>query len=96
VSLARLYAQQPRLIIADDLFDDLRVRGSVEVGDLLSAIVRELGCGVLASVADAESALLADRVLCLRDGIVAVRSDQTPRPDLRLVRSSGRLGTSTG
>jgi ABC-type cobalamin/Fe3+-siderophores transport system ATPase subunit len=96
VSLARLYAQRPRLIVADDLFDDLRVRGCVEAGDLLSSIVRELGCGVLASVSDTEAALLADRVFALRKGEIVVRSDQTPRPDLRLVRASGSAGANAG
>lgn len=96
VSLARVYAQRPRLILADDLFDDLRVRGSVEAGDLLSSIVRELGCAVLASVSDAEAAMLADRVLALRDGELVVRSDQSRRADLRLVEPDGQLSTGTG
>lgn len=96
VSIARVYVQRPRLILADDLFDDLRVRGSVEAGDLLSSIVRELDCAVLASVSDAEAALFADRVLALQDGTLVIRSDQSRRADLRLVRPDGRLSTGTG
>lgn len=94
VSLARLYAQRPRLIIADDLFDDLRVRGSVEVGDLLRSIVRELNCGVLASASDTEAALLADRVLALRKGRMTLRSDQSSAGEGTVISFPERLDAS--
>jgi ABC-type cobalamin/Fe3+-siderophores transport system ATPase subunit len=95
VSLARLYAQRPRLIVVDDLFDDLRVRGSVEAGDLLRSIVRELDCGVLASVSDTEAALLADRVLALRRGRLVVRSDQSSRGEGQLISLPARRSAGT-
>ncbi len=96
VNLARVYAHRPRLIVADDLFDDLRVRGSVEAGDLLRSIVRELDCGVLMSASDTEAALLADRVLALRSGKLRLISDQSSTGDRHLTaRPSRRFGAST-
>lgn len=95
VSLARIYAHRPRLIVADDLFDDLRLRGSVEAGDLLRSIARELDCGVLMSVSDAEAALVADRVLALRGGKLRLISDQSAKADRHIAgRPSRRLGAS--
>lgn len=103
VGLARMYAHRPRLIIADDLLDDLRVRGSLEAGDLLRSIVQELDCGVLASVSDTEAALVADRVLSLRGGRLVLRSDQSTHDEDQpssgegqLVRFPRRLGADTG
>jgi len=94
VSLARVYAHRPRLIVADDLFDDLRVRGQVELGDLLSAIVRELGCGVLASVCGGENALIADRVLLMRGGRLLVMSDRSVHGEGNVVSFPARQSSA--
>lgn len=90
VGLARVYAHRPRLIVADDVLDDLRVRGQVEVGDLLSSIARELDCGVLTSVSGGESALIADRVLLMREGRVLVISDRSTDGDGNVVSFPAR------
>lgn len=94
VGLARVYAHRPRLILADDVLDDLRVRGRVEVGDLLSSIARELDCGVLASVSGGESALIADRVLLLREGRVLVISDRSTYGEANVARLPGWQGAA--
>jgi ABC-type cobalamin transport system ATPase subunit len=49
-----------------------------EAGDLLRDLVEELGCGVLMSAGDLETALVADRVWLLeRGGWLRLISDQS-------------------
>lgn len=94
VSLARLFAQRPRLVVADDLFDDLRARGRAEAADLLASIVEDLGCGVVASVSSAETALLADCVLLLCDGSVRAMSDQVTPEGGKVISFPGWRGAA--
>jgi predicted ABC-type transport system involved in lysophospholipase L1 biosynthesis ATPase subunit len=78
VGFARGIAGRPRWIVADDLLDGLAVRQTQEAGDLLRDLVEELGCGVLMSADDLETALVADRIwLFERDGRLRLMSDQT-------------------
>lgn len=94
VGLARAYAQRPRLIVADDLFDDLRVLTAQRAEDLVRSLVAELDCGVL--VSNSEAALFADRILSLHRGTLSLRSDQSSHGEGQLISFPGRLGAGTG
>jgi predicted ABC-type transport system involved in lysophospholipase L1 biosynthesis ATPase subunit len=78
VGFARGIAGRPRWMVADDLFDGLARRQTQDAGDLLRDLVEELGCGVLMSADDLETALVADRVwLFERGGRLRLMSDQS-------------------
>jgi putative ABC transport system ATP-binding protein len=77
VAFARGAIGKPRLMVVDDVVDGLGMRRTREAGELLSSLVRELGCGVLMSVSDLEAALMADRVWSFERGGLKLMSDQT-------------------
>jgi len=77
VTFARAIAKEPRLIVMDDVFDGLGASKTREAGELLCALVQELGCGVLMSASDPEAALLADRVWAFDGCRLKLLSDQT-------------------
>lgn len=77
VAFARGAIGEPRLMVVDDVVDGLGMRRTREAGELLSSLVRELGCGVLMSVSDLEAALVADRVWSFERGGLKLMSDQT-------------------
>jgi lipoprotein-releasing system ATP-binding protein len=77
VGLARGIACSPRLLVIDDLMDGFGMRRTREAGELLLALVGELGCGVLMSAADLETALAADRVWSLERGRLSKLSERS-------------------
>jgi ABC-type lipoprotein export system ATPase subunit len=76
VGFARGFVGKPRLMIMDDVVDGLGMRRTREAGELLRALVGELGCGVLMSASDLEAALIADRVWSFERGSLTLLSDQ--------------------
>jgi predicted ABC-type transport system involved in lysophospholipase L1 biosynthesis ATPase subunit len=76
VGFARGIASTPRLLVLDDMMDGLGMRRTREAGELLLALVGELGCGVLMSSSDLEAALIADRVLSLERGRLSLLSER--------------------
>jgi putative ABC transport system ATP-binding protein len=83
--LARGIAGSPRLLVMDDLLDTLGRKRTREVGVLLRSLVGEVGCGVLMSVSDPETALVADRVWSLRGGALTLLSDQGGVTDAEII-----------
>jgi ABC-type cobalamin/Fe3+-siderophores transport system ATPase subunit len=77
VGFARGLVGKPRLMVVDDVIDGLGMRRTREAGELLRALVGELGCGVLMSASDLEAALVADQVWCFERGSLQLFSDQT-------------------
>lgn len=77
VGFARGVVGEPRLMVVDDVIDGLGMRKTREAGELLRALISELGCGVLLSASDLEATLLADRVWCFERGRLQLLSDQT-------------------
>jgi predicted ABC-type transport system involved in lysophospholipase L1 biosynthesis ATPase subunit len=77
VALARGLLCRPKLLLVDSVTDGLGMRLSAETAELLLAFASELGCGVLMSCTELESALGADRVWSLERGRLSVLSDQT-------------------
>jgi putative ABC transport system ATP-binding protein len=84
----------PRLLVMDDLLDALGRKRQRELGDLLRSLVSETGCGVLMSVPDLDTALIADRVASLHEGELVVVSDQSSVNDAEIIDfpSAARLG----
>ncbi len=76
VGLARGIASSPKLLVVDDLMDGFGINRTREAGELLLALVGELGCGVLMSCGDLEAALIADRVWSLERGRLSLLSEQ--------------------
>jgi|HubBroStandDraft_6_1064221.scaffolds.fasta_scaffold24161_3 predicted ABC-type transport system involved in lysophospholipase L1 biosynthesis ATPase subunit len=76
VGFARGIAGSPRLLVVDDLMDGFGMRRTREAGELLLALAGELGCGMLISCNDLESALIADRVWSLEGGRLSVLSER--------------------
>jgi predicted ABC-type transport system involved in lysophospholipase L1 biosynthesis ATPase subunit len=68
VGLARGIVGVPKLLVVDDLMDGFGMGRTREAGELLHALVGELGCGALMSCSDLEPALVADCVWSLEHG----------------------------
>jgi predicted ABC-type transport system involved in lysophospholipase L1 biosynthesis ATPase subunit len=76
VALARGIVSSPKLLVVDDLMDGFGIGRTREAGELLLALVGELGCGVLMSCSDLEAALVADRVWSLEGGRLSLLVEQ--------------------
>ncbi len=76
VGLARGIVGSPKLLVMDDLMDGFGLGPTREAGELLLALVRELGFGVLMSCSDLEVALVADRVWSLERGRLTLLAEQ--------------------
>ncbi len=68
VAIARALAGEPRLILADEPTGNLDSVGSRHIIELLLALARERGVGVLLVTHDPAAAALADRRCEMRDG----------------------------
>ncbi len=76
VGLAQGIASSPKLLVVDDLMDGFGIGRTREAGELLLALVRELGFGVLMSCSDLEAVLVADRVWSLERGRLTLLVEQ--------------------
>jgi ABC-type lipoprotein export system ATPase subunit len=93
VAFARGIVRKPRLMIVDDVIHGLGMSRTHQAGELLCALVDELGCGVLMSASDLETALVpAECVWGFERGRLKLMSDQTgAKADLELLfGESGR------
>ncbi|MEV4941027.1 ATP-binding cassette domain-containing protein [Streptomyces zaomyceticus] len=72
ISLARALVRDPDLLLLDDPFGALTAPARAEARLLLAELWRRRGCTVLLATHDVDEALLlADRVLVMRDGVIA-------------------------
>lgn len=78
VKLAHVAATRRRLIVIDDLFDDLGPQRMQEVRRLLHSLADELECGMLLGVSDLQSAWITDRVWCIDRGALTLMSSRLP------------------
>jgi putative ABC transport system ATP-binding protein len=94
VPIARGIISHPALILIDDLLDGLGARGTREAGELLRSLAKELNCAILLSATDAESLLIAHRVISF-DGTGSLTNTSNHRPDnLVALRGSRRSASS--
>jgi ABC-type cobalamin/Fe3+-siderophores transport system ATPase subunit len=77
VELAQAVVVPPRLLLIDDLAGRFDLRQKQKLMDVLEAIVRERGCGVLMAVSDDASALRAVRVWRLHRHKLRLMADHT-------------------
>jgi predicted ABC-type transport system involved in lysophospholipase L1 biosynthesis ATPase subunit len=77
VGLARGMVCKPRLLVLDSVTDGLGMHRTRETGELLLALVGELGCAALMSCTELEAALIADRVWSLERRQLSLLSEQT-------------------
>jgi putative ABC transport system ATP-binding protein len=73
VSIARAFANRPRLLLADEPTANLDSQHGREVMELIRGLARDDGCGVVAVSHDERLRAIANRVLWLEDG--RIRSD---------------------
>ncbi|AIY00058.1 putative ABC-type antimicrobial peptide transport system, ATPase component [Arthrobacter sp. PAMC 25486] len=94
VAIARVLAQHPALVFADEPTGSLDTANGAEVLCLLREAA-SAGTAVVMVTHDLEAAALADRVLVLRDGSIHTEM-HSPTPDavLAAVRSAGSGNTS--
>jgi ABC-type lipoprotein export system ATPase subunit len=71
VAIARALVNEPRLILADEPTGSLDSHRGLEVLRLLAQIAREREAAVVLVTHDPQAADVADRVLALRDGMLA-------------------------
>jgi predicted ABC-type transport system involved in lysophospholipase L1 biosynthesis ATPase subunit len=93
VGLASAIIARPKLLVVDDLLDALGTSRTLQAGDLLNSLAREFGFGVLFSVSDLDSAIMADRVLAFEQRTLRLMADHQPQADeLALARASRATG----
>jgi sulfonate transport system ATP-binding protein len=96
-SLARALVREPDLLLLDEPFAALDALTRIKAQDLVAELWQRHGCAVLLVTHDVEEAvLLADRILVMKDGIIAhdVALDRTrprDRGDVDLVALRTRL-----
>ncbi len=72
VSLARALAREPDLLLLDEPFAALDALTRIKAQDLVAELWQRHGCAVLLVTHDVEEAvLLADRILVMKDGVIA-------------------------
>lgn len=77
VAIARALITDPLLIVADEPTGNLDSKTGVLVLELLQTMAREQGQTILMATHDPKAAGYADRVICVRDGLI--ESDEKPR-----------------
>jgi sulfonate transport system ATP-binding protein len=71
-SLARALVREPDLLLLDEPFAALDALTRIKAQDLVDELWRRHGCAILLVTHDVEEAvLLADRVLVMKDGVIA-------------------------
>ncbi len=82
VAVARALASRPAVVFADEPTGNLDSKTSADILRLLRQSVDEYGQTIVMVTHDPESAAIADRLLVLRDGLLAEDSDglAAPRP----------------
>jgi ABC-type glutathione transport system ATPase component len=79
VGLASAVVVRPKLLVVDDLLDALGTSRTLQAGALLNSLAREFGFGVLFSVSDLDSAIMADRVLVFEQRTLRLMADHQPQ-----------------
>lgn len=77
VSVARALANDPEIILADEPTGNLDTETGQSILDLLKDLSTKDGKTVILVTHDSEAAIIADRVIRLRDGCVALDRDHT-------------------
>jgi ABC-type glutathione transport system ATPase component len=90
VGLASAVIVRPKLLVVDDLLDALGTSRTLQAGDLLNALAREFGFGVLFSVSGIDAAIMADRVLVFEDRALRLMADHHPQLDELTAVRAGR------
>ncbi len=83
VAVARALVMRPAVIVADEPTGNLDSHSSKDVLTLLRRAVDSLGQSVIMVTHDTESALMADRVLVVRDGRVVSDLDRAAAQELQ-------------
>ncbi|MGO9110303.1 MAG: ABC transporter ATP-binding protein [Thermoguttaceae bacterium] len=80
VAIARALAIEPALLLADEPTGNLDTANGRQVTTLLRQLVDEQRQTIVMVTHDPNVAAHADRLICLRDGLIASDNEQTPVP----------------
>jgi len=95
VGVARAIAEEPRLLVVDDLTAMLRSGETDGIAQLLRSLAGERGLGVLASVSSMGEARWSDRIATLSGGELLVSAREPKRAPEKIV-SGPWLGSGAG
>ncbi len=88
VALARALVQEPRLLLLDEPFAALDALTRIRMHELVKQLVARHQPGVLLVTHDVDEAIaLADRILVMRQGAIAVEIEKTSSTDPAALRS---------
>ena len=90
VGLASAIVVRPKLLLVDDLLDALGTSRTLQAGDLLNSLAGEFGFGVLFSVSEIDSAIMADRVLAFEQRTLRLMAEHHPQADELALARAGR------
>jgi ABC-type sugar transport system ATPase subunit len=93
VVMAKWLRMQPKVLLLDEPTQGVDVGASVAILDLVSAAAEEGAAVLIASSDDKELAAMCDRVLVMRDGMIAAEISGDELTEARLVREA--LGATT-
>ncbi|ADH88175.1 ABC transporter related protein [Ancylobacter novellus DSM 506] len=99
VALARALVQAPKLLLLDEPFAALDALTRLRMHGLVKDLVARHQPGVLLVTHDVDEALrLGDRILVMRDGVIAAEHRLTPDHDVAAARAGllSELGVSVG
>lgn len=71
VALARALSHRPRLLLADEPTANLDSATGIEIMKMMIGLTKDQGCTLIMATHDLELMALSDRVVSLRDGLVA-------------------------
>ncbi|MGA2256770.1 MAG: ABC transporter ATP-binding protein [Thermoguttaceae bacterium] len=80
VAIARALAIEPALLLADEPTGNLDTANGTQVTTLLRQLVNERRQTIVMVTHDQNVAAYADRLVCLRDGLIESDNEQTPLP----------------
>jgi len=80
VAIARALAIEPALLLADEPTGNLDTANGRQVTNLLRQLVNQQRQTIVMVTHDPNVAAHADRLVCLRDGLIASDNEQTPAP----------------
>jgi ABC-type sugar transport system ATPase subunit len=93
VVMAKWLRMQPKVLLLDEPTQGVDVGASVAILDLVTAAAEQGAAVLIASSDDKELATVCDRVLVMRDGVIAAEITGDELTEARLVREA--LGTET-
>lgn len=95
VAIARSFANDPAIILADEPTGNLDTRTGEEIIDRLSKLSRERGVTIISATHDHKMLAVSDRVVTIRDGLIA-KIELRSELDIKIGSIDGGVAAQTG